>query len=172
MYRVYVRGAAVECDTPEAVEEILNHFSPNQLGDAAHREQGSSSPVVQDQESRDRVMRFLSDMTPITGKILVSLLQRSEQGLSLAELGKILAKKDPKAIGGAIAGVGRKAKACGLPPHVVDFDKEQQTYRLTDRFMRIYRAAGSPPVEKAPTLVPASLKKADPTPSMYQQRDI
>lgn len=164
MYKVRIGEIVVDCETPEAVRDLLAQLQPNVV--AVRSDQATSNPVVHDQSTRDKVMRLLSDMTPITGKILASLLQKREQGLSLTELAKVLGKKDPKAVGGAIAGVGRKAKACGLPPHVVDFDKEQQTYRLTDRFLQIYNAAGRPPVEKT------AKGDADFTSSLYQQREI
>jgi len=145
MYKINLpAGGSVECDTLSEVQSVLGLVQSIPAAAPAGTTQTSSlteRPV--DLGRRDKIMRFIESMTPTSQKIVNALLSSPDGGKSLEELKTLLHKKDPKSVGGAIAGVGRKAKACGLP-NVVDFDKDTSTYRLSSKFMDLYQTSGSP----------------------------
>jgi hypothetical protein len=147
MYRVNLpSGTTIDCDSPDEVQQLLVKLGLLGRAVEQYRKQGPQSRAeeVLDLIARDKITRFLTDMTATSRQILTALLG-SETGVNRDSLLQILEKQDLKAVGGAIAGVGRKAKSLGLP-HVVDWDRDLEAYRLAPRFLELYRAAGSPPV--------------------------
>lgn len=148
MFKVWVNGVAIECETVEAAVELARYAGV----DGAPAIRSTTAPVpdgggggAMSRWTEKRVTDFLSQIKTTQRKLVDALLE-TDDARTDEQLCKLLNLTDNRALAGVFAGLYKNAKKVGANPkevyrrHSVTIgDRRQFEYTLTPTFREAVR---------------------------------